>query len=92
MKHLTVDQIIDFVSITKLDNESIELFATVNGHIRQCEKCLELVRAFQNIYDEFCRLNTTDGFKDFVSKTVLSKDKDNTIEDSLVLEELDAFR
>ena len=53
MQHLTVDQIIDFVSLTKLDKEAAALSAAVNGHVRVCAKCLERVKAFQEIYDVF---------------------------------------
>lgn len=35
MEHLTVDEIIEFVSLTELNNEAINLFASVNGHIRK---------------------------------------------------------
>ena len=59
----SVDEILNFVSLTELNNESIELSATVNGHIRKCEKCLKLVRSFQMIYDEFSRLNVGGDFK-----------------------------
>lgn len=52
MKHLTVDEIIRFVSLWKLDKEAVELCAAVNGHIAQCPKCLKTVRAFQMVDDQ----------------------------------------
>lgn len=70
MDHLTVDQIIEFVSMNKLDEDAIALSATVNGHIRKCEKCLKLVRAFQTVYDEFYRLNFNGDFKKFVEEAI----------------------
>ena len=57
MKHLTVDEIIDFVSLTELNSEAVKLSATVNGHICRCRKCLKLVTAFQTVYDEFVDAN-----------------------------------
>ncbi len=66
MKHLSVDEIIAFVSLTELTDEAIQFSAYVNGHIRQCERCLELVRAFQMIYDEFTKLHTSRDFKAYI--------------------------
>lgn len=53
MKHLTVDEIIQFVSLTELNSRAIRLSAAVNGHIRGCAECLKLVRAFQMTHDGF---------------------------------------
>ena len=58
MKHLTADEILEFVSLSKLDDEAIRLSAAVNGHIRQCEKCRKLVSAFQLIQDEMSKPRT----------------------------------
>ena len=55
MKHLTVDAMIDFVSLTELNREAIELSTVVNGHIRTCRTCRERVSAFQVIFDELHR-------------------------------------
>ena len=66
MNHLTVDEILDFVSLSELSIEAVELSAAVNGHIRNCDNCLKLVQSFQMIYDEFLCLNCKCSFKDFV--------------------------
>ena len=71
MDHLTIDEIIDFVSLDRLNRESVELSAAVNGHIRRCKKCLKLVRAFQMIYDEFERLNMSGDLKKYISENNL---------------------
>lgn len=94
MKHLTVDEILNFVSLTELNNESIELSAAVNGHIRKCEKCLKLVRAFQMIYDEFSRLNVGGNFKDFITEnlSVLKNENKQSVEVANALDEIDGFR
>ena len=68
MTHLTVDEIIEFVSLNKLNREALKLSATVNGHIRKCEKCLNRVNAFQMIYDEFSRCNTNTDFKKYLAE------------------------
>ena len=73
MEHLTVDEIIEFVSLTKMDSKAIELSATVNGHIRKCEKCLEQVRAFQKIHDEF----TGKDFQEYAFREVKEEKKDS---------------
>lgn len=52
MKHITVDEVIGFVSFTKLDEDTRALVAKVNAHIMQCPACLRTVRAFQLVYDE----------------------------------------
>lgn len=70
MKHLTVDEMIDFVSLTELNADALMLSATVNGHIRQCEQCLNHVRAFQMIHDEFSRIKRSGDFKEFLKAKV----------------------
>lgn len=94
MNHLTVDDIIDFVSLNEMNKEAVELSATINGHIRKCAKCLELVRAFQMIYDEFSRLNTSGDFKKFVSETISTEtDKnENVIKIKNSFKEFDGYR
>ena len=89
MKHLTVDQIIEFVSLTELNGEAIKLSAAVNGHIRRCGKCLELVRAVQSIYDEFSKLHAGVDFKRYLSEAVLSEDAEHTVN---IQDTLEGFR
>lgn len=94
MNHLTVEEIIDFVSLSEVTEEAVELSATVNGHIRKCDKCLALVRAFQMIYDEFSRLNTSGDFRKFVSETISEEtDKnENIIKIQNSFEDFDGYR
>ena len=94
MKHLTVDEILDFVSLTELNNESIELSAAVNGHIRKCEKCLKLLRAFQMIYDEFSRINVGGDFKGFITENLseLKNENNQSVEVVNAIDEIDVFR
>ncbi len=94
MKHLTVDEIIEFVSLTELNGEAINISASVNGHIRECEKCLKLVRAFQTIYDEFSRLSSDSDIKKHIIDKVLKDDVENeaAIEIKPVIEEFDGYK
>ncbi len=64
MKHLTVDEMIDFVSFDKMDAESLAKASYVNSHIRSCEQCLRKVRAFQTVYDELVRMGNKVAFRD----------------------------
>ena len=68
MEHLTVDQIMDFVSLTALNEEATALIATVNGHIHKCEACLQRVRAFGLLHDEFVRLSITKDFRAYAKE------------------------
>lgn len=94
MEHLTVDEILNFVSLTELNNESIEVSAAVNGHIRKCEKCRKLVRGFQMIHDEFSRLNAGDNFKAFIAGKLyeLKNENKQSVEVVNAFDEIDGFR
>ncbi len=56
MKHLTVDEMIDFVSLSRLDAESLALASKVNAHLADCGECRKKITAFQTVYDEFVRI------------------------------------
>lgn len=78
MNHLTTTEIIDFVSINKIDNNSLKLASKVNGHILKCDDCRKLVRAFQEVYDELQRMGRSSEFEQILKKdhTELIKDSD----------------
>lgn len=63
MKHLTFDEIVDFVSFERLDDNSLNLASVVNGHICECQECFDIVKSLQLIYEEFETLGKA---KDFV--------------------------
>lgn len=67
MNHLTVDEMIRFVSLTELNQEAVTLCAAVNGHIRKCESCREQVRAFQQIYDAFSQRKLQADFRAYAA-------------------------
>lgn len=50
--HLTENEIIEFVSLDQLTDDSKKLLTRVNKHIRKCKKCFELVKSYQILYDE----------------------------------------
>ncbi len=75
MEHLTTEEIINFVSASKIDGDFICLAAKVNGHIRHCEQCLNAVRSYQILYDEFRRMYVNGDFKTFTDdKKLQNKD------------------
>ena len=63
-EHLTVEEMIDFVSINKLDEKSVSLAAKVNAHMMQCSECRKTVAAYQTVYDEFVRMGRNGLFVD----------------------------
>ena len=62
MKHVTVDEMIGFVSLDTLDEKSLALASNVTTHIRNCPHCRGTVRAFQVICDEMTALGDRQGF------------------------------
>ena len=63
MKHITVDEVIGFVSFTKMDADTKALTRKVNSHIMHCPACMRTVRAFQLVYDELEDKGQTAYFK-----------------------------
>ncbi len=59
MEHLTIEDIIQFVTISVIDESSIRLASKVNTHILQCDLCRKKVSAFQTVYDEFLSNNAS---------------------------------
>lgn len=55
MNHLTFEEIAQYVSLKKLDEEAFALASKVDTHIRECDQCLELVRAVRTIHDELVK-------------------------------------
>ncbi len=94
MEHLSVDEIIDFVSLEKLNDDAVKISTTVNEHIRNCEKCLKLVRAFQMIYDEFSKLNASGDFKKYIKEKVSDEKIKNeeAVKTKTDYDDLDGFR
>ena len=68
MRHLTVEEIIDFVSIRGWTEASLALIARVNGHIRNCDQCLKLVQASRLIHEEFLRMGVGEDFENWLDR------------------------
>ena len=66
MNHLTFEEIVEYVSLKKLDERALLLSSKVDTHIRACEKCLELVRAVRSIHDEFEKMKDNHQVPDFI--------------------------
>ena len=60
MNHLTIDEIIRFVSFDTLDNENLILAGKVNSHILTCAECRDKVREYQKMYDESLLSDSTE--------------------------------
>lgn len=85
MKHLTVDEMIDFVSLRELNREAIELSTVINGHIRTCRTCRERVRAFQVIFDELSREFTGGELKRLLGRYEQTAERPEEMEQILAL-------
>lgn len=72
MNHLTIEEIIEFVSLSEFNAEAVRLASAVNTHIVRCEQCLRLVQAFQSVYGEFERMNRTDEFRKYAKELLLN--------------------
>lgn len=94
MKHLTVDEIINFVSLTELNDEALVLCAYVNEHIRKCKRCREIVRAFQMIYDEFTKNAACRDFKKYILENYLNHkfENENFLDFELSDDDIDLLR
>lgn len=57
MKHLTPEEMINFISISELTPETLALVSKVNTHIRQCDSCLTKLQSFQFVNDELTKQN-----------------------------------
>lgn len=66
-EHLSVDTLLDFVTLSACSTAAVRLCASVNCHIRGCSLCLQRVRAFQDVHDAFIRLHSPGDFKTFAA-------------------------
>ena len=70
MEHLAVDEIIEFVSFTEINEKNMDLVRRVNGHIKSCNECREKVEAYQAVYDKLYRLE-----KGLDSESIITEDE-----------------
>lgn len=50
--HLTFDEMLKYVTIDKLDNESLLFIAEKNIHLKECKECAERIDKLQALCDE----------------------------------------
>ena len=92
MSHLSVDDIIEFVSSNKADAETLQLISTVNQHIRECPKCLHVVKAFQLVHDKFVKIGDSREFKKYFYNVIKKENKENFSELKEAVDEYDVLR
>jgi hypothetical protein len=80
MEHLSVDEMIRFVSLSSLDDESMEFAETVNRHIRECDECRKKVYSFQLLYDSFEMAGSGGDFQKYIYARMVSSTNEKTIE------------
>ena len=85
MKHITVDEIIDFVTDETLDAKSMENASKVTAHICKCSECLKKVQAFQKVYEEFERLGKISEYK-LLACEMLNKKSEKSKREEVSLE------
>ena len=66
MDHLTVEEMIDFVSFNKIGDDTLKLASKVTAHVIRCDACREKVSAFQLLYDEFVKMGRDRSLGDFM--------------------------
>lgn len=62
MEHLSIEEIIKYVTSSKINIETLDLLSKVNGHIRNCPSCKEKVDSYENINDEIKKEILENGF------------------------------
>jgi len=72
MEHLTISQIIQFVSFTEMNENNLKLASQVNFHMIQCAECRKKVLSIQNTLDKL--LSYTE--KNKIDRTDLILDED----------------
>ena len=79
MKHLSVEEMIDFVSFDKLNSESLEFAAKINAHIFNCDECRKKIEAFQTLDDQFEKMENKKELEDMVKEKLRSYN-DNSVD------------
>lgn len=87
MKHLTNDEILNYVSFDTLDDENMKLASDVVLHIRQCKECLKKVNAFQNIYFQMLDSDRSEELAKLAEDFINGDDVDEVLEPELKLEQ-----
>ena len=83
MKHLSVDEMINFVSFDKLDGEALAAASKASAHILKCGACRKKITAYQTVYDELVRIGRKNEFDATVKKKTAVSDEQKQIEESM---------
>lgn len=78
--HLTKDDIIDFILIDTLNEESLELAKRVNTHIMECSECFKLVNAFRTVQSEFELCEGVPNLEAFLAKRYAEESEEQYVE------------
>lgn len=62
MEHLSIEEIIMYVTETKVNDDTLKLFSRVNGHIRNCPHCKEKLNSYELINDNLTNGNLMHDF------------------------------
>ena len=62
LEHLSLEEILKYVTANKLDSETLDLFSKVNGHIRKCSSYKEKINSFETINEELKKIVLTNDF------------------------------
>ena len=80
MKHLSTDEILDFVTLESLDEDGLALSKRVNKHIRSCPSCMQKVTAFLEIHDELEKIKRLSLTRNVSYRLVSSREEDREIQ------------
>lgn len=56
MKCLSDEEIIRYLSVDDISQESMQLVSQVHAHERECQKCREKIEAFRAVYEKMGKL------------------------------------
>ncbi len=68
MEHLNAEDIINYVTLDAMNEDTMVFCKHVNGHIRGCATCLGKLRKYLDIHDMYQVQNPGGDFKTFVSE------------------------
>ncbi len=56
MKHLSIEEILNYINANSTDPETLAFIARVNEHVLSCGSCREKLEAYETIDSEMCEL------------------------------------
>jgi bacterioferritin-associated ferredoxin len=76
MKHLTDDEIIELVTASDTDKETMSSIAEANAHLVKCGECVRRVRAYQILAEGLIKEKEHGKMKETLKKQSLQKKTD----------------